>query len=104
MADEQKSDGAEKPQRVSLDEQIDQQIRQALGFMVRGILISAPGLPADAIAKSISRVVGELVGRCVVGDLTAVLTVRRECKDAFSTQLGKMPIMPVPGEPFQKPN
>ena len=89
---------------LSPDEQIDVQLRQAIGFMVRGILVSAPGVPPEMIAKSIARITGELIGQAVCGDIVAVLTIRRECKENFTKSMGDMPVRPLPSVTSQKLN
>lgn len=90
----------------SLAEQLDAQLRLPIGVMFRGILVSSPGVPADAIMKSMCRLVAEMIGNAIVGDLAPVLTIRRECKEAFDETLTKTPINPnqQPGsvQPAQK--
>lgn len=86
-------------QQPTTDEVIDTQLRQTLGFMIRGILVSAPGVSADVITRSIARITGELIGQAVVGPLTDVLTIRRMCKESFADGMSKIPVRDfAPGE------
>lgn len=78
--------------QATAEMQIDAQLRQVVGIMFRGILVSAPGIPAQAIMASIARVTGELIGQAVVGELGPVLTIRRMCKEAFDKSLSAAPI------------
>lgn len=85
-------------QAPSLDDQLDAQIRQVLGITCRGILVSAPGIGPDKVVCSIARVVAEVIGNSIVGDLSPVLMIRKAAREAFNDKLGKMPIQQVPGQ------
>ena len=85
---------AENSTIAAAEAQLDAQLRLTIGIMFRGILVSSPGLPPDVLMKSIVRLVGEMIGNTIVGDLAPVLKLRRACKEAFEHALSKTPIQP----------
>lgn len=88
---------AAKPPGPSLDAQLDAQIRQILGIVCRGILISSPGIPPEALVLSISRVTGELAALMLSGDLAGTLKFRAMIKEAFVGAVARQPIAPPAG-------
>ena len=56
---------------VSAEEMIDSQVRQVLGVVIRGLMVSAPGVPAQMLACSIARITAEMISNGMAGDLAA---------------------------------
>lgn len=80
---------------------IDAQIRQIIGTLVRGILVSAPGVPAHEVLNSISRVTGGLVAESIVADLATQFQLRKGFKDSFDDGVKGTP-MKQPGPDHQQ--
>ena len=85
------------PAAPSLDAQLDAQIRQLLGIMFRGVLVSSPGIPPEALVFSIARVTGELTALMLSGDLSATLRFRSMIKEQFTNAVARQPVTPPPG-------
>src|ERR1700719_752994 len=62
---------------------LDVQVGPILGTMIRGLLVSAQGIPAHMILESIARVTGGLLADSIAGDLGPVLKLRAGFKEAF---------------------
>lgn len=70
---------------------IDGQIRQVVGVNIRGLLVSAPGVPPHELLNSIARVTGMLLAESVVADLGTSLRMRTGFKEAFADGIAKTP-------------
>ena len=91
--------GTDKPQDRPasprrIEDVIDPQVRQVVGVTVRGLLVSAPGVPPAELVKSIARQTGYALANSINGDLQAVLKLRREFKDAFDKGVSDVKIVP----------
>lgn len=78
---------------------LDAQTRQIVGVTILGILVSCPGVPPDAICRSIARVAGALLADAVTADLRLMLQHRAGIKEAFkvgidSTKIGSLTAPP----------
>lgn len=78
---------------------LDAQLRQPIGMMLRGIMVSCPGIPADAVLRSIARVTAGLMGDAIMGDVVPVLNIRAGFKKAFEDGLKAAPIKTPPAPP-----
>lgn len=78
---------------------LDAQIRQIIGTVVRGILVSAPGVPAHEVLNSISRVTGALVSEAVIADLAGHFQLRKGFKDAFHDGVKAAPMQQPGAQP-----
>ena len=83
---------------VSAEEMIDSQVRQVLGVVIRGLMVSAPGVPAQMLACSIARITAEMISNGMAGDLAAILTVRKSVKEAFNDAIAKGKINQLPAQ------
>lgn len=63
---------------------IEPAIRQVIGTMVRGLLVSAPGIPAHMVLNAVARQTGNLLADALAGDLSTLLRIRKGFKDAFA--------------------
>lgn len=75
---------------------LDAQIINPLGVIVRGIMASAPGVPADVLFRSIARCYARLIGETFVGDLAPIFTVRASIREAFERELKRQPVKSMP--------
>ena len=78
---------------------IDAQIRQTVGIMIRGMLVSAPGVPHHEVLNSICRVTGGLVAEAVIADLPVHFALRKGFKEEFSNGVNKAPLKQPGGAP-----
>ena len=79
---------------------IDAQVRQIVGVVLRGLLMSAPNIPADVLIKSICRQTGSLVAGSLQGDVATLLKLRASFKEAFADGVNKAPLQaPVAPQP-----
>jgi hypothetical protein len=71
---------------------LDAQVKQIMGVTIRGLLVSSPGVPPDALLRSVARTTAQLMGDAITGDLVPVMKVRETIRDAFAQSLKKAPI------------
>lgn len=82
---------------------IQAQVRQVLGITIRGLMVSAPGVPAHVLLGAICHETGNLCAGAVSGMLGAVMEARRGMKDAFDAGVKKAPMLQAqPGGPEQQ--
>lgn len=72
---------------------LDAQVTQIVGVVIRGILVSSPGVPGHEVLASVARVTGTLTAGALQGDLQALLTIRKSLKDAFGEGMQKAPLI-----------
>ncbi len=84
-----------------VEKMIDPVVRQVVGTVVRGLLVSAPGVPPHVLLNAIARQTGSLLAGAVTADLATVLSLRKGFKDAFAAgvQNEKITQNPVPQAP-----
>lgn len=83
-------------------DQIDALFSPIIGVLLRGILVSSPGVPPAEAMNSICRVMGNLMAGSIQGDLQSVLMVRKGFKDAFADGVQSAKLIQNPGAaPFQ---
>lgn len=75
--------------------------RQVLGVVVRGMMVSAPGVePIDTVCATAFQM-GALLGDAFEGDLVTILGLRKQIKDAFDKGMNsakpKQAAPPPPG-------
>lgn len=78
---------------------LDAQTRQIVGVMIRGILVSCPGITLDVICRSMARVTGSLLADAVRADLALMLRHRSGIKDAFDAGVKSTKIEPMAAPP-----
>jgi hypothetical protein len=69
---------------------------------VRGVMYTLPHIPPRLIAVHACRCLGSFIGRAFHGNLADVLSIRRECREAFIKALGEAP-PPPPGPAHETP-
>lgn len=72
---------------------LDAQIGQTIGTVVRGILVSAPGVDPRELLSAIARTTGNVCASSVAGELPAVLMIRKAMKEAFDEGVNKAPVI-----------
>jgi len=73
-------------------------IRQVVGTMFRGIMVSAPGVPPHVVMNLIAKESGKIMAEAVNGELAAVLQLRTGFKKMFENGVNSVPsIRPLPG-------
>lgn len=77
---------------------LDAQIKGIIGVMIRGLMISSPGVPPDALLRSVARTTAQLMGDAFAGELVPVMKVRQTIIEAFTTALKKTPIKTPPSQ------
>lgn len=84
-----------------LEKMIDPVVRQVVGTVVRGLLVSAPGVPPHVLLNVIARQTGSLLAGALTADLATVLQLRKGFKDAFAAgvQNEKIQQNPIPQQP-----
>src|SRR5208282_5901241 len=76
---------------------VDAQVRPALGVVIRGLLVSFPGLPPHEILNSIARVAGKMMGESLMADMATHFRLRDDFKKAFADGVSQAPMkMPAP--------
>lgn len=73
---------------------LDGQIMPAMGFMIRGMMVSAPGVPPAIILQSIARCVGQLLAMSVAGNtIEMTAKARKDFQECFHKGIVKVPIL-----------
>jgi hypothetical protein len=75
---------------------LEAQARQVFGLMLRGWMVSTPGLDPIESLKAVSRAMGGLLGDALAGEIIPVSTARRGFKEAFEAGMKASPIRPAP--------
>jgi hypothetical protein len=78
---------------------IEPAVRQVVGTVLRGILVSAPGVPAHMLLNAVARVTGNLLADSLAGDLQTLLRLRKGFKDAFAEGVQAAKPRPAPEQP-----
>lgn len=82
------------PAPVNPTSAIDAQISQIMGIIVRGVLVSAPGVPHHLLLNSIARTTGKLLAMAVTGNTIEMSAkARRDFQDSFRDGLSKVSIL-----------
>ena len=71
---------------------LDAQVRQVMGVMLRGLMVSAPGIDPATLLRSTARAMASLMCEAITGDLVPVLQVRAGFRKAFEETLKRMPV------------
>lgn len=93
--------GGQQPDQTAVQKAeavVDAQIRQVVGVVIRGILVSGAGVPPDALCRSIARVTGALLADAVRADLRLMLQHRAGIKEAFKAGIDSTRVDPVPAQ------
>jgi hypothetical protein len=77
---EQSKAATEHAQKIA---QLNVAARQVIGVLVRGLMVSAPGVaPIENVCVAAFQY-GAILGDCFEGDLVTILGLRKQMKDAF---------------------
>src|SRR5277367_219390 len=83
--------GAPAPEQV-LAAQLDPILTTVLGTMIRGLLVSVPGVRQDLLLSMVAFRTGALLAACFQGDLATLLTIRKNLKDGFDKGVKSAPL------------
>jgi hypothetical protein len=85
----------------AIEQQLDPVVRQVVGTVIRGLLVSAPGVPPHLLLNSIARQTGSLLAGAITADLATVLSMRKGFKDAFGNGVAREKVTqpPIPNGP-----
>jgi hypothetical protein len=84
---------------------LDAAVRQVLGTVIRGLLVSAPGTQPHVLLNTIARVTGALCAGAVQADLQVLFQLRKGFKDAFDEGVKSIkPQAPPAPMPTQRPS
>lgn len=89
-----------RQQIISQQAALNQHAEAILSNTVVGLVASLPQFVGGGpILIAASRALGALIGRMFNGDLAAVLSLRKSCRDAFNEGISKQPVTPLPAQP-----
>ena len=71
-----------------------------IGVVMNGMLNTLVGaFPFDRLMVGISRMCGRAIGAGMRGDLSGVLKLRTQCREAFDRAMTQQPVVPPPQGP-----
>jgi hypothetical protein len=79
-----------------IEQQIEPIVRQVVGTVIRGMLVSCPGVPPHVLLNSIAKQTGSLLAGAFTADLATVLSMRKGLKDSFGNGVAKEKIVQPP--------
>ena len=68
-------------------------VRQVLGTMIRGLLVSAPGIAPHVILSVVAWQAGNLIGEALNADIASAIQLRKMFIDSFSDGVRKAKIV-----------
>ncbi len=77
-------------------QRLHEPLRQVIGTMIRGLLVSAPGIAPHVLLSAIAWECGNLVAGAVQGDLSTILQLRKSFKNSFDDGVAKAQITTPP--------
>lgn len=77
-------------------EMLDAQVRNILAIVLRGIMVSSPGVSPQMVLNAICRQTGSLCAGSIAGELAGVLAHRAGFKKAFEEGVQKAPLVQPP--------
>lgn len=78
---------------AKIKELVDQQVQQVMGIMIRGILVSSPGIPPNIVIPAIARACGKMLAMSITGSVEQTVKARGDMKAGFEDGLKQVPIM-----------
>ena len=69
-------------------------IQSGVQVMIRGLLMSCPGVPPNVIATCIAFEAGHFMGQIFEGDIATIAGIRNSLKTAFQEGVQKAPLIP----------
>lgn len=82
--------------QTQLEKMITPAIRQVIGTVFRGVLVSSQGVPPHVVLNVIARETGSLLAEAIQGDLMGVLKLRKDFKKAFEDGVTHAKIIQTP--------
>lgn len=74
-------------------------VRQVIGTVMRGLLVSCPGVPAHVLLSVVAWQTGHLIAEAIVADLATQFQLRKAFKEAFNDGVKAAPMKQPPGQP-----
>jgi hypothetical protein len=78
-------------------------IRPSVQTLVRGLLMSCPGMPPHAVMCVAASEMAHFMGQCFQGDLAQIAAVRNQIKAAFEEGMSKAPLLQPAGSSWAPP-
>jgi hypothetical protein len=88
--------------KLSARDILDQSITQHIGIMVRGLVMSWPGIPPDVLVQSMAKASGLALSSMLQGNLGDLLKLRLAMKNAFGDGVNRAPMNPPAQPPGMK--
>ena len=79
-------------QASAMERRVAPTVRQVFGTCLRGMLVSAPGVPPQVLLAVVAWQMGNLLATAFNADLATTLTIRKNLKDGFADGITKAPI------------
>src|ERR1700682_4469150 len=70
-------------------QKLEAPLRQVIGTMMRGLLVSTPGVAPHVVLNAICWQVGHLAAEVIQADLKTTFEIRRSFKASFDAGVGK---------------
>ena len=80
--------------------QVNVAARTISGVVMRGMMVSAPGIQPLDLAAATAFQMGRVLAEAFEGDLVTIIGVRKQIKDAFEKGINSLP----PGKPQAQPH
>jgi hypothetical protein len=74
-------------------------VRQVVGTVIRGLLVSCPNVPPHVILSVIAFQAGNLIADAIVADLSTQFQLRKGFKEAFADGIKAAQMRQPPGAP-----
>ena len=69
-------------------------VKAVVGTMIRGLMVSFPGVPPHVVLTMLSFETANFIGQALQGDIAMIAGIRKGYKEAFEEGLRKAPIVP----------
>lgn len=83
---------ADQQQQMQSLNDLNAPIRQVVGTMIRGLLVSCPGVPPHVILSVVAWQTGNLIADAMVADLKTQFELRKTFKDSFHDGVKQAPL------------
>jgi len=72
---------------------IEPSIKAIAGTIIRGLMVSFPGVPPYAVLTMFSFQTANIIGQALSGDIAMMMQIRKGYREAFEEGLRKAPIV-----------
>jgi hypothetical protein len=81
---------------TAMERKVGPVVRQVLGIVIRGLLVSSPGVPPNVLLGIMAWQTGNLLAGAFQADLGTTLMVRKQLKEGFAEGIAKTPVAQPP--------